>query len=76
MEKVEHFLIDEISASTVCKLTNHSILTNSMKLKTECMKFLMDSFASKTALKNIEILDKDVGMEILRDSQYQTVTIQ
>uniref|UniRef100_A0A914Q4I0 BTB domain-containing protein n=1 Tax=Panagrolaimus davidi TaxID=227884 RepID=A0A914Q4I0_9BILA len=72
-DKVESRLIAQISAANVCRFTNFSILSNSPKLKTNCMKFLMDSFfASKTPLNDIEILDKDIALQILQNSLYKT----
>uniref|UniRef100_A0AC35F8D6 BTB domain-containing protein n=1 Tax=Panagrolaimus sp. PS1159 TaxID=55785 RepID=A0AC35F8D6_9BILA len=67
-KKVESHLISQISATNVCRLTNFSILSNSLKLKNKCMEFLMDSFfASKTPLSDIEILDKDIALQILQN---------
>uniref|UniRef100_A0A914Q7V7 BTB domain-containing protein n=1 Tax=Panagrolaimus davidi TaxID=227884 RepID=A0A914Q7V7_9BILA len=74
--KIEQLLIIKISTSTVCRITNSSIITNSTKLKNECMKFLVPSFLSKTPLSDIEILDKDICMEVLQNMVYQSVTIQ
>uniref|UniRef100_A0A914PQ74 BTB domain-containing protein n=1 Tax=Panagrolaimus davidi TaxID=227884 RepID=A0A914PQ74_9BILA len=74
--KIEQLLIAKISTSTVCRITNSSIITNSTKLKNECMKFLVISFLSKTTLRDIEILDKNACMEVLQNMVYQSVTIQ
>uniref|UniRef100_A0A914PPE7 BTB domain-containing protein n=1 Tax=Panagrolaimus davidi TaxID=227884 RepID=A0A914PPE7_9BILA len=74
-DKVEPFLIAQISAANVCHLTNYSILTNSFKLKNKCIEFLMDSFASKIPLNDIEILDKDIFVKIHQNT-YKIVGIQ
>uniref|UniRef100_A0A914P7I8 BTB domain-containing protein n=1 Tax=Panagrolaimus davidi TaxID=227884 RepID=A0A914P7I8_9BILA len=66
-EKVELHLIAQISPANVCRLTNASILSNSLKLKYKCMEFLMDSFASKTPLSDIEILDKDILVTVFQN---------
>uniref|UniRef100_A0A914R1T0 BTB domain-containing protein n=1 Tax=Panagrolaimus davidi TaxID=227884 RepID=A0A914R1T0_9BILA len=73
-EKVEPFLIAQISAANVCRLTNVSILSNSLKLKNKCMEFLMTAVASKTALNDIEILDKDILVKIVQNSLYSIVS--
>uniref|UniRef100_A0AC35FB61 BTB domain-containing protein n=1 Tax=Panagrolaimus sp. PS1159 TaxID=55785 RepID=A0AC35FB61_9BILA len=76
-DKIEPLLISQISAANVCLLTNSSILSNSFKLKNNCMEFLMDAiFASKTPLKDIEILDKDILVQILQNSFYKIVPTQ
>uniref|UniRef100_A0A914PQ25 BTB domain-containing protein n=1 Tax=Panagrolaimus davidi TaxID=227884 RepID=A0A914PQ25_9BILA len=67
-EKVEPFLIARISAANVCRLTNASILSNSLKLKKECIEFIMAAMASKTPINDIEILDKDIALNILQNS--------
>uniref|UniRef100_A0A914Q3J1 BTB domain-containing protein n=1 Tax=Panagrolaimus davidi TaxID=227884 RepID=A0A914Q3J1_9BILA len=66
-DKIESVLIRKISSVSVCRLTNSAILTNSKKLKNACMEFLEVSFASKTPLSDIEILDKDIAFEILQN---------
>uniref|UniRef100_A0A914PKQ6 BTB domain-containing protein n=1 Tax=Panagrolaimus davidi TaxID=227884 RepID=A0A914PKQ6_9BILA len=75
-DKVECQLIAQISAANVCRLTNASILSNSLKLKNKCMEFLINSFASKTPLSDIEILDKDILVKIVQKTFYHTVKIQ
>uniref|UniRef100_A0A914P3M7 BTB domain-containing protein n=1 Tax=Panagrolaimus davidi TaxID=227884 RepID=A0A914P3M7_9BILA len=74
-DKVEPFLIAQISAANVCHLTNYSILTNSFKLKNKCIEFLRDSFASKMPLNDIEILEKDIFVKI-HQNPYKIVEIQ
>uniref|UniRef100_A0A914QIQ3 BTB domain-containing protein n=1 Tax=Panagrolaimus davidi TaxID=227884 RepID=A0A914QIQ3_9BILA len=74
-EKVEQLLIDHISAANVCRLTNASILSNSLKLKKKCMEFLMDSFASKTPISDIEILDKDILVKVFQKRVCHSVEI-
>uniref|UniRef100_A0A914P032 BTB domain-containing protein n=1 Tax=Panagrolaimus davidi TaxID=227884 RepID=A0A914P032_9BILA len=72
-DKVEPFLISQISAANVCRLTNASILSNSLNLKKKCMEFLMTAMASKTALNDIEILDKEILVKIVQNSLYSIV---
>uniref|UniRef100_A0A914Q5B1 BTB domain-containing protein n=1 Tax=Panagrolaimus davidi TaxID=227884 RepID=A0A914Q5B1_9BILA len=67
-DKVELQLISQISAANVCRLTNSSILSNSPKLKKECIIFLMAAMASKTPISEIEILDKDIDLKTLPKS--------
>uniref|UniRef100_A0A914R5Q2 BTB domain-containing protein n=1 Tax=Panagrolaimus davidi TaxID=227884 RepID=A0A914R5Q2_9BILA len=71
-DKVESHLIAQISAANVCRLTNFSIFSNSPKLKNNCMDFLEKSFASKTPLSDVKILDKDIALQILENSLYKT----
>uniref|UniRef100_A0A914P9R3 BTB domain-containing protein n=1 Tax=Panagrolaimus davidi TaxID=227884 RepID=A0A914P9R3_9BILA len=71
-DKVESHLIAQISAANVCRLTNFSIFSNSPKLKNNCMDFIEKSFASKTPLSDIKILDKDIALQILENSLYKT----
>uniref|UniRef100_A0A914QJB3 BTB domain-containing protein n=1 Tax=Panagrolaimus davidi TaxID=227884 RepID=A0A914QJB3_9BILA len=67
-DKVEPLVIRQISAVNVCHLTNSSILSNSLKLKNKCLEFMEKSLASKTAISDIEILDKDIPFRNLRNS--------
>uniref|UniRef100_A0A914PHX1 BTB domain-containing protein n=1 Tax=Panagrolaimus davidi TaxID=227884 RepID=A0A914PHX1_9BILA len=73
-DKVEPFLISQISAANVCRLINFSILSNSMKLKNKCMEFIMAAMASKTAINDIEILDKDILVKVVQNSLYSIVS--
>uniref|UniRef100_A0A914R034 BTB domain-containing protein n=1 Tax=Panagrolaimus davidi TaxID=227884 RepID=A0A914R034_9BILA len=75
-DKIEPLLIAQISAANVCRLTNASILSNSLKLKKECMEFMEKSFASKTPLNDIKILDNSVLVQILQNSFYKIVETQ
>uniref|UniRef100_A0A914P7C9 BTB domain-containing protein n=1 Tax=Panagrolaimus davidi TaxID=227884 RepID=A0A914P7C9_9BILA len=75
-DKIEPLLIAQISASNVCRLTNVSILSNSPNLKKKCIEFLMDSFVSKAQLSDVEILDKDILVQIIQNSFYHSVKIQ
>uniref|UniRef100_A0A914Z2B9 BTB domain-containing protein n=1 Tax=Panagrolaimus superbus TaxID=310955 RepID=A0A914Z2B9_9BILA len=68
--ETEAFLISQVSTSTVCRLTNCSIFTNSLKLKEKCMEFLMGCFATKTPLCDINILDADIALEMLQNYRY------
>uniref|UniRef100_A0A914QP95 BTB domain-containing protein n=1 Tax=Panagrolaimus davidi TaxID=227884 RepID=A0A914QP95_9BILA len=72
-EKVEPLLIAQISDANVCRLTNASILSNSLKLKNKCIEFIMDSFASKTPISEIEILGKDIALKIIQNTFYHTI---
>uniref|UniRef100_A0A914QCY7 BTB domain-containing protein n=1 Tax=Panagrolaimus davidi TaxID=227884 RepID=A0A914QCY7_9BILA len=72
--KVESHLIAQISAANVCLLTNASIRSNSLKLKNECMEFLMIAMASKTPLSDIEILEKDILVKMVQNSLYNIVS--
>uniref|UniRef100_A0A914QTW1 BTB domain-containing protein n=1 Tax=Panagrolaimus davidi TaxID=227884 RepID=A0A914QTW1_9BILA len=75
-DKIELLLISQISVANVCRLTNFSILSNSPKLKNNCMEFMEKSFASKTPLNDIEILDKDILVKIIQNSFGEIVEIQ
>uniref|UniRef100_A0AC35EWY8 BTB domain-containing protein n=1 Tax=Panagrolaimus sp. PS1159 TaxID=55785 RepID=A0AC35EWY8_9BILA len=66
-DKVEQLLIAQISAANVCRLINASIRSNSFKLKKECIEFIMAAMASKTPISEIEILDKDISLNILQN---------
>uniref|UniRef100_A0AC35F8C1 Uncharacterized protein n=1 Tax=Panagrolaimus sp. PS1159 TaxID=55785 RepID=A0AC35F8C1_9BILA len=59
--KVEPFLIAQISAENICRLTNSSIFSNSLKLKNKCIAYLMTAMALNTAINEIEVLDKDIA---------------
>uniref|UniRef100_A0AC35EVA8 BTB domain-containing protein n=1 Tax=Panagrolaimus sp. PS1159 TaxID=55785 RepID=A0AC35EVA8_9BILA len=71
--KFEELLIGQITSSTVCRLINHSILTNALKLKENCMTFLMGCFTTKTPIAAIDDLDKDVVFKVFKDSLFLTV---
>uniref|UniRef100_A0A914Q444 BTB domain-containing protein n=1 Tax=Panagrolaimus davidi TaxID=227884 RepID=A0A914Q444_9BILA len=75
-DKVESHLIAQISAANVCRLTNASILSNSQKLKDKCIEFIMAAMASKIAISEIEILDKDIALKIFRNSFFNIVETQ
>uniref|UniRef100_A0A914QMP2 BTB domain-containing protein n=1 Tax=Panagrolaimus davidi TaxID=227884 RepID=A0A914QMP2_9BILA len=75
-DKVEPYLIAQISAANVCHLTNASILSNSFKLKNKCIEFMEKSFASKTPLSDIEILDKDILVKVFQNSLYKIASTQ
>uniref|UniRef100_A0A914QYT5 BTB domain-containing protein n=1 Tax=Panagrolaimus davidi TaxID=227884 RepID=A0A914QYT5_9BILA len=74
--KIESLLIAQISAANVCRLTNASILLNSFKLKNECIEFIMAAMASKTPVSEIEILDKDILVNIVQNTFYKIVETQ
>uniref|UniRef100_A0A914PCA2 BTB domain-containing protein n=1 Tax=Panagrolaimus davidi TaxID=227884 RepID=A0A914PCA2_9BILA len=69
--KIELLLIDRICPSTVCRLANHSVLTNSSDLKEKCIEFLAVAFTTKSSLNDFEALDKDFGTAFVKDSFYQ-----
>uniref|UniRef100_A0A914PAX3 BTB domain-containing protein n=1 Tax=Panagrolaimus davidi TaxID=227884 RepID=A0A914PAX3_9BILA len=73
-DKVEPLLIAQISAANVCRLTNASILLNSLKLKNKCMEYLEKSLASKIPLSDIQILDKDIALQVFQNSLYKIVS--
>uniref|UniRef100_A0A914PEI5 Uncharacterized protein n=1 Tax=Panagrolaimus davidi TaxID=227884 RepID=A0A914PEI5_9BILA len=75
-DKTESHLIAQISAANVCHLTNASDLSNSLKLKNECIEFMEKSFASKIPLNDIQTLDKDIALQILQNSVYKIVSTQ
>uniref|UniRef100_A0A914NYR9 BTB domain-containing protein n=1 Tax=Panagrolaimus davidi TaxID=227884 RepID=A0A914NYR9_9BILA len=75
-DKVETLLIAQISAANVCRLTNASILSNSLKLKYKCIEFIMAAMASKTPLSEIEILDKDIFVQIVQNTFCKIVETQ
>uniref|UniRef100_A0A914QSC7 Uncharacterized protein n=1 Tax=Panagrolaimus davidi TaxID=227884 RepID=A0A914QSC7_9BILA len=66
-------MISQISAANVCRLTNTSIISNSLKLKNKCVEFILAAMASKTAINEIEILDKDIAFKILQNCFYKIV---
>uniref|UniRef100_A0A914QHQ6 BTB domain-containing protein n=1 Tax=Panagrolaimus davidi TaxID=227884 RepID=A0A914QHQ6_9BILA len=75
-DKVELHLIAHISAANVCRLANSSLLSNSLKLKNKCMDFLEKSFASKTPLSDIEILDRDIFVKVFSNRVCHSVEIR
>uniref|UniRef100_A0AC35FY41 BTB domain-containing protein n=1 Tax=Panagrolaimus sp. PS1159 TaxID=55785 RepID=A0AC35FY41_9BILA len=71
-DKVEEYCIQQIQASTVCRLTNLSILTNSPKLKEACLTFLDSAIVSKTYLSDYETLDLTLIAQIVLNSAVHT----
>uniref|UniRef100_A0A914PXH2 BTB domain-containing protein n=1 Tax=Panagrolaimus davidi TaxID=227884 RepID=A0A914PXH2_9BILA len=67
-------LIAQISVSNVCRLTNASILSNSLILKNKCIDFISAAIASKRPISDIEILDKDILFKIVQNSFYKIVS--
>uniref|UniRef100_A0AC34FDF9 BTB domain-containing protein n=1 Tax=Panagrolaimus sp. ES5 TaxID=591445 RepID=A0AC34FDF9_9BILA len=72
-EDVENYLINQISAKTVCTLTNCSRFTNSPKLNEKCLEFLKVCFAAEIDLYDTEILDKDIDLKDLQSSLCYTI---
>uniref|UniRef100_A0AC35GB71 BTB domain-containing protein n=1 Tax=Panagrolaimus sp. PS1159 TaxID=55785 RepID=A0AC35GB71_9BILA len=66
-EKIENYLIDEICESNVCKFVNCSILSNSQKLYQKCGDFLKNALENKTPISDLELLDKDLAVNLLKN---------
>ena len=62
--RIETYLIENVSVSTVCKLVNCSIDTNASKLKKHCADFILTCMESKTSLADIESLDVDFALKV------------
>uniref|UniRef100_A0A914QB63 BTB domain-containing protein n=1 Tax=Panagrolaimus davidi TaxID=227884 RepID=A0A914QB63_9BILA len=71
-DKVEEHCIRQIQASTVCRLTNLSILTNSPKLKEACLTFLDSAIVSRTTLSEIDTLDHALIAQIVLNNAVHT----
>uniref|UniRef100_A0A914QTJ1 BTB domain-containing protein n=1 Tax=Panagrolaimus davidi TaxID=227884 RepID=A0A914QTJ1_9BILA len=70
-DKVEEYCILQIRATTVCRLTNLSILTDCPKLEEKCLEFLASAFVSRTYLSDIETLDAALIVQIVKNNAIQ-----
>uniref|UniRef100_A0AC34FYM7 BTB domain-containing protein n=1 Tax=Panagrolaimus sp. ES5 TaxID=591445 RepID=A0AC34FYM7_9BILA len=69
-DDIEALLIKEIHFSTVIRIANCSALTNSLKLKEKCIKYLKSCMVSNISINDIHILDKDIALEMLQIYRY------
>uniref|UniRef100_A0A914PF19 BTB domain-containing protein n=1 Tax=Panagrolaimus davidi TaxID=227884 RepID=A0A914PF19_9BILA len=63
-DKLELYFIYQLSPSTVCKLSNGSIYSNSIKLRQICFGFLMICSKHSIPVENLQNLDKDFAAEL------------
>uniref|UniRef100_A0A914PJY1 BTB domain-containing protein n=1 Tax=Panagrolaimus davidi TaxID=227884 RepID=A0A914PJY1_9BILA len=63
-DKLELHLIYQLSPLTVCKLSNGSVYSNSIKLRQTCFDFLMICSKHSIPVENLKNLDKDFAAEL------------
>uniref|UniRef100_A0A914QFX8 BTB domain-containing protein n=1 Tax=Panagrolaimus davidi TaxID=227884 RepID=A0A914QFX8_9BILA len=63
-DKLELHLIYQLSPLTVCKLSNGSVYSNSIKLREICFGFLMICSKHSIPVENLQNLDKDFAAEL------------
>uniref|UniRef100_A0AC34G815 BTB domain-containing protein n=1 Tax=Panagrolaimus sp. ES5 TaxID=591445 RepID=A0AC34G815_9BILA len=66
-DKIELHLIGEINESNVCRLVNSSLLSNSPKLYEKCGIFLKNALENNTPVSDMEYLDKDLAINLLKN---------
>uniref|UniRef100_A0A914QPI7 BTB domain-containing protein n=1 Tax=Panagrolaimus davidi TaxID=227884 RepID=A0A914QPI7_9BILA len=60
-------LISECDETNVCRLTNAALISNALKLKTKCSKFLHGCLRSQPIL-DFDLLDKDFALNLLKSA--------
>uniref|UniRef100_A0AC34G810 BTB domain-containing protein n=1 Tax=Panagrolaimus sp. ES5 TaxID=591445 RepID=A0AC34G810_9BILA len=71
---VENFLSSQISPMNVCKLANAAILSNSIKLREKCFEYMLECNQEKVFVSNLEILDKDFALELMKATFSRSIT--
>uniref|UniRef100_A0A914YX13 Uncharacterized protein n=1 Tax=Panagrolaimus superbus TaxID=310955 RepID=A0A914YX13_9BILA len=66
-EKIENYLMEEICESNVCRIVNCSILSNSPKLYQKCGNFLKNALENGTPISDLELIDKDLAVNLLKN---------
>uniref|UniRef100_A0AC35G669 Uncharacterized protein n=1 Tax=Panagrolaimus sp. PS1159 TaxID=55785 RepID=A0AC35G669_9BILA len=56
---VETFLSSQLSPMNICKITNSSIFSNSVKLRRKCFEYIFECKQKKIFVADFETLDKD-----------------
>uniref|UniRef100_A0AC35GW45 BTB domain-containing protein n=1 Tax=Panagrolaimus sp. PS1159 TaxID=55785 RepID=A0AC35GW45_9BILA len=64
LDKLELHLIYQLSPLTVCKFTNGSIYSNSIKLRQICFGFLMICSKHSIPVENLQNLDNDFAADL------------
>uniref|UniRef100_A0AC34FRK4 BTB domain-containing protein n=1 Tax=Panagrolaimus sp. ES5 TaxID=591445 RepID=A0AC34FRK4_9BILA len=67
---LENNLISEIDVSTVCQLTNFSLLSNASNLNQKCAEFLQTCLDKKTPVSDFSLLDKDFALKLFQKAFY------
>uniref|UniRef100_A0A914QTE1 BTB domain-containing protein n=1 Tax=Panagrolaimus davidi TaxID=227884 RepID=A0A914QTE1_9BILA len=65
---METFLTNKISQMNICKITNASILANSVKLREICFEYLLNCLKISNAVADLNLLDKDFAFELMKAS--------
>uniref|UniRef100_A0AC34FX03 BTB domain-containing protein n=1 Tax=Panagrolaimus sp. ES5 TaxID=591445 RepID=A0AC34FX03_9BILA len=65
---VENLLPSQITVMNVCKIANASILSNSIKLRQKCFEFMLECTQKKRFITDLELLDKDFMVELMKAS--------
>uniref|UniRef100_A0AC34GN50 BTB domain-containing protein n=1 Tax=Panagrolaimus sp. ES5 TaxID=591445 RepID=A0AC34GN50_9BILA len=63
---MEKYLSSNISPGNVCKIVNAAILTNCQALRETCLDFMLQCQQEKYYLKDLDILDPEFAMELLK----------
>ena len=67
---MEVFLAEDISFKTVCRITNFAFSINSTNLQQRCEDFLVASDRMNLAVEDLDLLDKNFALKVLKTSLY------
>uniref|UniRef100_A0A914QJI0 BTB domain-containing protein n=1 Tax=Panagrolaimus davidi TaxID=227884 RepID=A0A914QJI0_9BILA len=65
---VETFLSSQLCPINVCKITNASIFSNSVKLRETCFEYLLECNQKKIFVSDLDCLDKDIAFKLMKSS--------
>uniref|UniRef100_A0A914QD00 BTB domain-containing protein n=1 Tax=Panagrolaimus davidi TaxID=227884 RepID=A0A914QD00_9BILA len=67
---LQNYLIDEIDASNVCRLTNAALISNACKLERKCTEFLQTCMKESKPVNSLDLLDKEFALKLLKNAFY------
>uniref|UniRef100_A0AC34G416 BTB domain-containing protein n=1 Tax=Panagrolaimus sp. ES5 TaxID=591445 RepID=A0AC34G416_9BILA len=74
-DDLEDYLISKIDESNVCRLTNCSILSNTLKLKMKCAEFIQICLKASQPLCDLDILDENFALNLFKNAFSHVVKI-
>uniref|UniRef100_A0AC34GY73 BTB domain-containing protein n=1 Tax=Panagrolaimus sp. ES5 TaxID=591445 RepID=A0AC34GY73_9BILA len=67
-ESMEKYLFQQKSPTNICKIVNASILSNSIKLREQCLDYLIECQKKSIFVKDLDTLDKYFALNLLKAS--------
>lgn len=65
---MEKYLFQQKSPTNICKIVNASILSNSIKLREQCLDYLIECQKKSIFVKDLDTLDKYFALNLLKAS--------